>query len=242
MKRLLIILLILLTLFTLGCEKKQPEPTTLEHPFMEYDKTWLVNPPTDYSRVRQGDNSSLNSFIFIYNKPLEIKIPIKNDCYTITSFHGDSMYAQGPHYFKIENIIINDQEYNEKENYLNFTTNICVTDQFLDLTLGRNYKKEKGKFEHNVGYSMLNALAIKKNNSQTYYINFGKESNQDENKFLFILAGLEEPENTCVSRFLGEKKCQDNEVMKRFQQTNCKLTWALWQPCDNKCKDGVCVD
>ena len=97
-------------------------------------------------------------------------------------------------------------------------------------------------FEHNVGYSMRNALAIKKNNSQTYYINFGKESNQDENKFLFILAGLEEPENTCVSRFLGEKKCQDNEVMKRFQQTNCKLTWALWQPCDNKCKDGVCVD
>ena len=224
-----------------ACTPKQTEPTTLEHPFMNYDKTWLIDPPSDYSRARQGDNNSLNSFIFIYNKPLEIKIPIKNDCYEITSFHGDSTYAQGPHHFEVENIVINDLNYNEKEEYLNFTTTICIEDQFLDLTLGRSYKKEKDDYEHSVGYSMLNALAIKKNNSPTYYINFGKEANQDENKLLFILAGLEENPNLCISRFLEESKCQDNNVMKRFQQINCELTWALWQPCEDKCKEGECV-
>jgi hypothetical protein len=241
MKRLLIILLILSTLFTLGCERKQSEePTTLEHPFMNYDKTWIINSPSDYSRVRQGDNSSLNSFIFIYNKPLEIKIPIKNDCYEITSFHGDSMYDQGPHHFEVENTVINDLNYNEKEEYLNFTTNVCIEDQFLDLTLGRKYKK--GNYTHNVGYSMLNALSIKKNNSPVYYINFGKEANQDESKILFILAGLEETPNACITRFLEEKKCEGNAVMKRFQKTNCELTWALWQPCEDKCKEGECID
>ena len=241
--KILAVLLILLTILTFGCERKQTEePTTLERPFMNYDKSWIIDRPGDYKRVRPGDNNSLNSFIFVYNKPLKIKIPIKNDCYEITSFHGDSMYAQGPHHFEVENVTINDLEYNEKEQYLNFTTSICIEDQFLDLTLGRNYKKEKNNYEHSVGYSMLNALAIKRNDSNNlYYINFGNEENQDESKTLFLLAGLEETPNTCVSRFLEETKCEDNNVMKRFQQTNCKLTWALWQPCDNKCKNGECV-
>ena len=241
--KILAILLILLTLFTLGCERKQSEePTTLEHPFMNYDKSWIIDRPNDYKRVRPGDNNSLNSFIFIYNKPLNLKIPIKNDCYEIISFHGDSMYDQGTHYFEVEDNILNDQNYNEKEQYLNFTTTICIEDQFLDLTLGRSYKEEKGDYEHSVGYSMLNALAIKRNDSEElYYINFGNEENQDESKTLFLLAGLQETPNRCVSRFLEESKCQDNNVMKRFQQINCELTWALWQPCEDKCKEGECV-
>ena len=240
-KYILVIISVLLLL--VACDPQKPEPTTLEHPFMNYDKSWIIDPPSDYKRVRSGDNNSLNSFIFTYNKPLKFRIPIKNGCYTIHSFHGDSMYAQGPHYFEVENTIINDLEYTEIAQYLNFNTTICITDQFLDLTLGKNYKKEKGNYEHNAGYSMLNALAIGKNNSkELYYIDFGHEENQDESNLLFLLAGLEKNPKTCVARFLEEKKCQGNVVMKRFQQTNCELTWALWQPCNSKCKDGECLE
>lgn len=234
---LLITLLILLT----GCIPEETI-TTLEHPFMDYDESWILNAPKDYQRNRIDVNGSLGSFIFIYNKPLNIKIPIKNDCYTIQTFHGDNLYAQGPHYIEIENNLLNAKEYNQKEEYLNFTTNVCVKDEFLDILLGKDYKNQKDKFEHNTGYSMLNAIAISKNNSKTYFINFGDNINEDENKFFFILAGLEANPESCTTRFLEEQKCQGNAVMKRFQKVNCDLTWALWKPCENECEEGECVN
>ena len=230
-------LLILLT----ACVQEETQ-TTLEKPYMDYDESWIINAGKDYQRDRIDINSSLGSFIFTYNKPLEIKIPIKNDCYIIQTFHGDNLYAQGPHYIKVENDILNEKKYNEKDEYLNFTTTVCIEDQYIDITLGKNYKDQKDEYNHNVGFSMLNAISIKKNNSNTYFINFGDKINKDEKKLLFILAGLQSNPERCQARFLEEQKCENDVVMKRFLNINCQVTWALWKPCDNKCKEGLCID
>ena len=162
------LIIIISTLLLLVSCIPEETTTTLEHPFMDYDESWILNAPKDYQRNRIDINGSLGSFIFTYNKPLYLKIPIKNDCYIIQTFHGDNLYAQGPHYIEVENNLLNAKEYNEKGGYLNFTTNICIEDQFLDITLGKDYKDQKDKFEHNAGYSMLNAIAISKNNSKKF--------------------------------------------------------------------------
>ena len=89
---------------------------------------------------------------------------------------------------------------------------------------------------------MLNALAIKKNDTNKwYYINFGDKQNNDPEKFRFLINGLEENLETCTPAFLQNSKCQTTVVMKEYQQSNCKVIWALYEACSLACEEGKCV-
>ena len=80
---------------------------SLTNSFMDYDLDWIKEIDSDYSRVRVNDSNSLNSFIFTYNQKAKFEIPLKDGCYNIITYHGDSEFPQGPHYLEIENNIFN---------------------------------------------------------------------------------------------------------------------------------------
>jgi len=203
---------------------------SLTNSFMDYDLDWIKEIDSDYSRVRVNDSNSLNSFIFTYNQKAKFEIPLKDGCYNIITYHGDSEFPQGPHYLEIENNIFN--EYTQKDEIINFTTTVCIKNNLLHLTLGNNSNN----------YAMLNALAIKKNDTNKwYYINFGDKQNNDPEKFRFLINGLEENLVVCSPTFLQKSKCQGKAVMKEFQTSNCQVTWALYQPCSLICENGKCV-
>ncbi|MBT6773819.1 hypothetical protein HOA91_00465 [Candidatus Woesearchaeota archaeon] len=171
------------------------EEYSLSDPFMDFNPAWIKN-GTYENRVRTKEGDSLKSFIFTLRKPLEIAIPIKNGCYVIQTYHGDLGYAQGPHYLEIEGKIINQYEYNEKGEFIDFETESCIDDNELNLILGSftAYLEKDFDFREDggFGHSMLNALAIgiQSNNPKMYYINFGESANYDLTKQKFLDDGL----------------------------------------------------
>jgi len=51
------------------------------------------------------------------------------------------------------------------------------------------------------------------------------------------------PQNTCIAKFLEKTQCQGGDaVMKEFQKTNCDMDWAFYMPCSKGCSDEVCIE
>jgi hypothetical protein len=215
---------------------------SLNNTFMDYDKNWIKEINfKDYFRVRSNDNNSLNSFIYTDNEPAKIEILLKNDCYDIKTYHGDPNFPQGPHYIEIENNVLNDNLYTEKGEFLNFNITVCVKKNTLHLTLGKDYSGENYSFDNSAGYSMLNTLAIKKTDTEKwYYFNFGEKQNNVSDKIIFMVNSFNENPDSCDATFLQNTKCQRDALMKEFQQINCKVVWALYQPCNHGCDNGAC--
>jgi hypothetical protein len=162
---------------------------TLMSPFMNYNPFWIVETNGGW-RDRFEDGQSLHSFVYSVRASTEITIPLANGCYTITTYHGDPGYAQGPHYIKVEEEIFNEESYTLKDEYIHFSKGICIQDNELNLVLGSELTKEytfRGDGEE--GWAMLNAVVIKPNSGKEYVINFGP-SWFEEFKGEFLKSGI----------------------------------------------------